>query len=225
MPPKIKRVFTDLGAALCMMVVTRIATASAQQNDRSQLPTPDTQYKYPGKIPLDARDAKFPPIKLLGPPAGAPNVVAILLDDIGAPSTFGGGINMPTLDALAKDGLRYTQFHTTALCSPTREALQKLFLAQAEKYNVLPLDDRHVERFVPTLAGRPSLMWGRTSLTLYPGMTALLENSTIDIKNRSHTVTAQIEVPQAGAEGVILAQGALRRLEPLREGWKAQLLL
>jgi arylsulfatase A-like enzyme len=64
-------------------------------------------------------------IKPLQPPAGAPNVVVILLDDIGfgAPSTFGGGVNMPVLDSLAKQGLRYTQFHTAALCSPTREAL------------------------------------------------------------------------------------------------------
>jgi arylsulfatase A-like enzyme len=101
------------------------APAYAQQIDRTQLPIPDTQYKYPGKVPLDARDAKFPPLKLLRPPDGAPNVVVILLDDVGfgAPSTFGGGINMPTLDALAKGGLRYTQFHTTALCSPTRQAL------------------------------------------------------------------------------------------------------
>ena len=89
------------------------------------MPIPDTQYKYPGKVPLDARDATFPPIKLLKPPEGAPNVVVILLDDIGfgAPSTFGGGVNMPTFDALAKEGLRYTQFHTAALCSPTRQAL------------------------------------------------------------------------------------------------------
>jgi arylsulfatase A-like enzyme len=125
MPPKISRLLVIVGAALCMMVTGRIVSTSAQQIDRTQLPIPDTQYKYPGKIPLDARDAKFPPIKLLAPPAGAPNVVVILLDDIGfgAPSTFGGGINMPTLDALAKDGLRYTQFHTAALCSPTREAL------------------------------------------------------------------------------------------------------
>ncbi len=101
------------------------ASASAQEINRLQLPIPDVQYKYPGKVPLDARDAKFPPIKELRPPKGAPNVVVILLDDIGfgAPSTFGGGINMPTLDALAKSGLRYTQFHTTALCSPTRQAL------------------------------------------------------------------------------------------------------
>src|SRR5579864_6804104 len=120
-----RKLFLVLGAALCLVIGARIVPASAQQIDRTQLPIPDTQYKYPGKVPLDARDAKFPPIKPLRPPEGAPNVVVILLDDIGfgAPSTFGGGVNMPTLDALAKEGLRYTQFHTTALCSPTREAL------------------------------------------------------------------------------------------------------
>jgi arylsulfatase len=85
--------------------------------------------------------------------------------------------------------------------------LQRLFLAEAEKYNVLPLDDRRIERFVPTLAGRPSIMWGRTSVTLYPGMSAMMENATLDIKNRSHSITADIEVPQGGGEGVIIAQG------------------
>jgi arylsulfatase A-like enzyme len=122
---KMKKLFLVLGAALCLVIGTRIVPASAQQIDRTQLPIPDTEYKYPGKVPLDARDAKFPPIEPLGPPNGAPNVVVILLDDIGfgAPSTFGGAINMPTLDSLARSGLRYTQFHTTALCSPTREAL------------------------------------------------------------------------------------------------------
>ncbi len=114
-----------LGVALCLAGAARVIPANAQQIDRTQLPIPDTQYKYPGKVPLDARDAEFPPIKPLRPPEGAPNVVVILLDDIGfgAPSTFGGGVNMPRLDALAKEGLRYTQFHTAALCSPTREAL------------------------------------------------------------------------------------------------------
>ena len=122
---KVRKLFLVLGAALCLVIATRILPAFAQQIHRTQLPIPDTQYKYPGKVPLDARDAKFPPIKLLRPPDGAPNVVVILLDDIGfgAPSTFGGGVNMPTLDGLAKEGLRYTQFHTTAPCSPTREAL------------------------------------------------------------------------------------------------------
>ena len=122
---KVRRLFFVIGAALCLLMSTRIAPASAQQIDRTHLPIPDMQYKYPGKVPLDARDAKFPPINELRPPQGAPNVVVILLDDIGfgAPSTFGGGVNMPTLDALAKEGLRYTQFHTAALCSPTRQAL------------------------------------------------------------------------------------------------------
>src|SRR5271155_3003640 len=120
-----RKLFLALGAALCLVIATGFLLASAEQIDRTQLPIPDTHYKYPGKVPLDARDAKFPPIKLLRPPEGAPNVVLILLDDIGfgAPSTFGGGVNLPTMDALAKEGLRYTQFHTTALCSPTREAL------------------------------------------------------------------------------------------------------
>ena len=63
------------------------------------------------------------------------------------------------------------------------------------------------ERAVPALAGRPSLMGDRTSLTLYPGMIAMMENATLDIKNRSHTITAQVGIPQGGAEGVILAQG------------------
>ena len=91
---------------------------------------------------------------------------------------------------------------------------------------MLPLDDRRVERFVPTLAGRPSLMWGRTSVTLYPGMTAMLENATLDIKNRSHTITAEIEIPQETAQGVIIAQGGrFARLESLREGREAQVLL
>ncbi len=120
-----KKLVLLLGVSLYMGIAARALPAYAQQIDRTRLPIPDTQYKYPGKIPLDARDAKFPPIKPLRPPKAAPNVVVILLDDIGfgAPSTFGGGINMPTLDSVAKGGLRYTQFHTTALCSPTRQAL------------------------------------------------------------------------------------------------------
>src|SRR5258708_8579889 len=122
---KMKKLVLVLGVGLCPGITASVGAAYAQQIDRTQLPIPDTQYKYPGKVPLDARDAKFPPIKLLRPPEGAPNVVVILLDDIGfgAPSTFGGGVNMPRLDALAKQGLRYTQLHTAAQCSPTRQAL------------------------------------------------------------------------------------------------------
>jgi hypothetical protein len=114
---KMKKLVLILGVSMCLGIAAWVLPAYAQQIDRTQLPIPDTQYKYPGKVPLDARDAKFPPIEPLRPPKAAPNVVVILLDDIGfgAPSTFGGGVNMPTMDSLAKQGLRYTQFHTTAL--------------------------------------------------------------------------------------------------------------
>jgi arylsulfatase A-like enzyme len=85
--------------------------------------------------------------------------------------------------------------------------LQALFLKEAVKYNVLPLDDRSAERVDPELAGRPDLMVGRTSLTVYPGAPGMIENAFIDVKNRSHTITAAVEIPEIGAEGVILSQG------------------
>jgi arylsulfatase A-like enzyme len=84
--------------------------------------------------------------------------------------------------------------------------LQRLFLIEATKYNVLPLDDRRAERFIPELAGRPSLIRGERQL-LYAGMGRLSENSVVNIKNKAHAVTAEIEVPQGGAQGVIIAQG------------------
>ncbi len=84
--------------------------------------------------------------------------------------------------------------------------MQALFLKEAVKYNVLPIDDRSLERLDPALAGRPDLMAGRTSLTLYEGMTGILENAFINVKNRSYTITAELEIPQGGANGVILAQ-------------------
>jgi arylsulfatase A-like enzyme len=84
--------------------------------------------------------------------------------------------------------------------------MQDLFLSEAIKYSVLPLDDRTLERLNAALVGRPDLMAGRTSLTVYPGMTGMSENVFINVKNRSHTITAEVEVPQNGANGVILAQ-------------------
>ena len=87
------------------------------------------------------------------------------------------------------------------------EELKALFLTEAVKYNVLPLDDRVFERFNAAIAGRPDLMGGRTSLTLYPGMIGLSENAFINMKNRSYTITADLEIPEGGAEGVILAHG------------------
>ena len=92
---------------------------------RSSLPIPDRP--SPGLTTYDAKDpdTTFPPIEPLVPPDGAPNVLVILLDDVGfgAASTFGGPVNTPTADRLAAGGLRYTRFHTTALCAPSRQAL------------------------------------------------------------------------------------------------------
>ncbi len=85
--------------------------------------------------------------------------------------------------------------------------MQELFMNEAVKYNVLPIDDRSIERFDPQIAGRPDLMSGRTSLTLYEGMTGMMENAFINVKNRSLTITADVEIPQSGANGVILCQG------------------
>ncbi|RNJ45838.1 arylsulfatase [Mesorhizobium erdmanii] len=84
--------------------------------------------------------------------------------------------------------------------------LQRLWLIEATRYNVLPLDDRAAERFNSDLAGRPVLIRGNTQL-LFGGMGRLSENSVISIKNKSHSVTAEIDVPEGGAEGVIIAQG------------------
>jgi arylsulfatase A-like enzyme len=92
---------------------------------REVLPIPDPQWV--GLTTYDAKDPDtvFPPINPVRPPAGAPNVLVILLDDVGfgASSAFGGPCNTPTFERLAADGLKYTRFHTTALCSPTRAAL------------------------------------------------------------------------------------------------------
>ena len=85
--------------------------------------------------------------------------------------------------------------------------LKALFLQEAAKYNVLPIDDRSIERLDPRIAGRPDLMAGRTSLTVYAGMTGMMENAFINVKNRSKIITADVEIPQGGANGVIIAQG------------------
>ena len=85
--------------------------------------------------------------------------------------------------------------------------LQASFLAEARTYGVLPLDDRRVERFNSDLAGRPQLIRG-TSQVLYEGMGRLGEGAVINVKNKSHAVTAQVVVPEAGAKGVIIAQGS-----------------
>lgn len=87
------------------------------------------------------------------------------------------------------------------------EEMMALFMSEAERYHVLPMDDRTVERANAALAGRPDLMGDRTSLTLYDGMNGMLENVFINVKNRSKTITAHVEIPDGGAQGVVLTQG------------------
>ena len=78
---------------------------------------------------------------------------------------------------------------------------------QAQIYHELPIDDRTIERTNAALAGRPDLLGDRKSLTLYEGMEGMMENTFINIKNRSFSVTAELNIPKKGAKGVILAQG------------------
>jgi arylsulfatase len=85
--------------------------------------------------------------------------------------------------------------------------LQDLFWVEAAKYNVLPLDDRFIERADPTL--RPSLIAGRTDFIYYPGAVRIPESSAASTKNRSHTITATIEMPQSGGDGVLAAAGGI----------------
>jgi arylsulfatase len=87
------------------------------------------------------------------------------------------------------------------------KGMEKLFMTEAEKYHVLPIDDRTIERMNPALAGRPDVLGERKSLTLYEGMEGMMENTFMNVKNRSKTITADIEVPAGGASGIILAQG------------------
>ncbi len=79
-------------------------------------------------------------------------------------------------------------------------------MEEAAKFNVLPIDDRSIERLDPTIAGRPDLMNGRTKLVLYEGARGIPENAFINVKNTSLTITAEVEV-SANANGVVVCQG------------------
>jgi arylsulfatase len=121
------------------------------------------------------------------------------------------GAKLPAFDEdvweLYDTNTDWTQAHDIAKDNPQKLAeLQRLFLLEASKYNVLPLDDRRVERFNSDLAGRPQLVKGNRQL-LFSGMGRLTENSIVVIKNKSHSITAQVVVPERGAQGVIVAQG------------------
>lgn len=108
---------------LFVIATTFSGNVIGQELDRSTLPIKEPQrqtYKE-----LDARNAKAPTRWNVTAPKGAPNVVVVLIDDMGfgASSRFGGPVNMPVLDKLGKEGISYNRFHTTSLCSPTRMAL------------------------------------------------------------------------------------------------------
>ena len=99
--------------------------------------------------------------------------------------------------------------------------MQALFMTEAEKYHVLPIDDRTIERMNPALAGRPDVLGDRKSLTLYEGMQGMLENTFMNIKNRSSKITAELEIP-ARASGAILSQGGrFGGWSLYHEGWQA----
>ncbi|MEQ1893590.1 MAG: arylsulfatase [Planctomycetota bacterium] len=84
--------------------------------------------------------------------------------------------------------------------------LQAVFTEEALRNHVFPIDDRRAERFNPAIAGRPDLLNGRKTLTVYPGMTGMLENAFINVKGVHHTVTAEVELKDAETDGVIIAQ-------------------
>ena len=113
-----------VAAAFCSAALAQGPGSWPEASTPGVLPRPD--FHFPGNVGrtiLDSDPPQFPqPVQA---PEGAPNVVLILLDDAGFGqfATFGGGIASPTMDALAAEGLRFTRFHTTALCSPTRAAL------------------------------------------------------------------------------------------------------
>ncbi len=101
----------------------------------------------------------------------------------------------------------FSQADDLAAQNPAKlKELQDVFLKEAVRNNVLPIDDRRSERFNPAIAGRPDLLGGRKSLTVYPGMTGMMENAFINVKGVHHTVTAEVELKDAKTSGVIIAQ-------------------
>ncbi|MGC1816258.1 MAG: arylsulfatase [Casimicrobiaceae bacterium] len=122
-----------------------------------------------------------------------------------------GGQKLPAFDddvwELYDGSKDWTQSNDLSKKMPGKlHELQRLWLIEAVKYNVLPLDDRQMERLNSDLAGRPTLIKGNSQM-LFAGMGRLSENSVVNVKNKSFSVTSELEVPEKGAEGVIIAQG------------------
>jgi arylsulfatase len=101
----------------------------------------------------------------------------------------------------------FSQANDLAAANPKKlKELQALFLKEAERNHVLPIDDRRSERFNAAIAGRPDLLGGRTTMTVYDGMTGIMENAFINVKGVRHTVTADVVLSDAKTDGVIIAQ-------------------
>lgn len=101
----------------------------------------------------------------------------------------------------------FSQAENLAAKNPKKlKELQAVFEKEGIRNHVFPIDDRRSERFDPEIAGRPDLLGGRKVLTVYPGMTGMMENAFINVKGRHHTVTAEVEVPDEKTNGVIIAQ-------------------
>jgi arylsulfatase len=101
----------------------------------------------------------------------------------------------------------FTQANDLSAKNPEKlKELKALFVTEAIKNRVFPIDDRRVERFNAAIAGRPDLIGDRTTLNLYEGMTGMMENTFINFKNRSYTVTAYVDLKKGNEEGVIISQ-------------------
>lgn len=129
------------------------------------------------------------------------------------PWETGAGTKLPAFDddvwELYDTNKDWSQATNLAKQMPEKlKELQRLWLIEAVRYNVLPLDDRFIERANPELAGRPQLVKGTRQL-LFGGMGRLTESSIVNFKNKSHAVTAEVDIPAGGANGVIIAQGGL----------------
>ncbi len=118
--------FFDRVVVCCTAVLLASQAVAAESGSLDRTILPIQEPARPLYKEIDARNVKVPPRFEVKAPDGAPNVVIVLIDDMGfgVPTTFGGPVTMPTLDSLAQQGLRYNNFHTTALCSPTRAALK-----------------------------------------------------------------------------------------------------
>ena len=127
------------------------------------------------------------------------------------PWKLGAGAKLPNFDddiwELYDGASDYSQAHDLSKDNPEMlHKLQRLFLIEATKYNVLPLDDRRVERFVPSIAGRPTVVKGNKQI-YFSGMKRISEATVVDHKNKSFQVTAELVVPEDGAQGTIVAIG------------------